>query len=245
MDLREAKKFYALQLEEKVDDFIEEHGYEYVVPSPLESSETQVKRLRNEMLNKLTYKEYDIKKGLQLVLEYLPKRLSVEEWKKVLDELRSVEENALEYFNSEVSKDPNSPILPTYKFFGLSLETYRHCKELLYDFLRQDDFQHVQDLSFFLLSLFQNKKVPWLGVARSYDHFREYGRAIEIYKKVHEMFPSDPLSYIFCSLSHIMLKEFSEAKTQIEKAEELIENEPEMKEAWSSVVNDIKGFIPN
>lgn len=243
MDLKEAKEYFGQQLQEKLDDFIEEYGYEYVVPSPLESPEIQIKRLRDEMHYKLTFKEYDTTKGMELVVDYLPQKISPEEWERVQDEFRQVEEHALEYLNSEEARDANSPIRPTYQVLGLSLDTYEHCKELLYDFVRQEDYQNVQDLSYFLISFYQDRLEPWLGAGRSFDFFREYHRAIEIYENIHIMFPNDPLSYIFCSLSHLMLREPSEAKDQLEKAEQLLENEPKMKEAWCSTVEDIKKML--
>lgn len=243
MDIQEAKEHFEQLLEEKVDHFIEEHGYEYVKPSPLEPPEIQVKRLRNEMLDKLLFKKYDTTKGLGLILDYLPQRLSQEEWEKVLDELRHVEEHALEYLNNDKSNDTNSKIQPTYQALGLSKETYKHCKELLLTFVEEEDYQNVQDLSYFLISLFQDELVPWLGAGRAFDKFGEYHRAIEIYENVQEMFPDDPLSYIFCSLSHLMLREHNEAKAQIEKAEKLLKDKPKMKEIWQRTLEDLKRLL--
>lgn len=240
MDIKDIHKFADEKLENMVDDFLEEHGYEYVVPSPLESPETQLQRLREAMLYKLTFKEYDLSKGLKLIFDFLPQRISSEEWESVLKELRQVEGRALEYFDNEELKSQDKSIRPTYQILGLSLETYRLCRDLLYDFVREGDYQRVQDLSFFLVSLYQDKVVPWLGVGRSYDKFCEHHKAIEIYERIHEIFPDDPISYIFCAWSYNLLGEKNKARNELDRAEKLLNKDEEMSKSWKGPLVDIK-----
>jgi tetratricopeptide (TPR) repeat protein len=248
MKLKEWNNYLTSKLEDQIDDFLEEHGYEYVYPNPLTSEADQLKQIRNTMLDKLLYKEWDIDRGLTLLLNLLPQHLKAEDWLQVKNELTHVEENTLNYFNSinkEKKISNKGKLQQTSEILGISVQTCQHSKQLLFHLIETKNYQDAFDLSVLLCTLFQNLIVGWIGVAKCYDYLGENFKAIEAYKIVQKLFPNDPISGIFCAWSYFCIGNPVRAKEQLSWAKNILENNPEVEKVWSPLIKEIEKKLSN
>jgi hypothetical protein len=246
VELIEWKDHYKQKIKGEVDDFLEEHGYEYVTPNPINPPEAQIELLRERMVNKLTYEEYGISDGLQLIIDILPQRITSDEWDEVCWELCNVEVNALEFLEDQagIADISQKDLIGVDEALGLSEKTYEHIRLLLFYFVQQEDYDSALEISKILIVFFHNRHPGWVGFARCQSWKGNDSLAIEVYKNVQNMFPKDPISRIFCSWSYVMLDEISLAKEQIQEGEQLLMlDEPDVVKLWEPIIADIKERI--
>lgn len=236
MDLIGRKEQCKEELVAEVDAFIDSQGEQYLKPESDEPKESQIKELREKMIHRLIYEDFDVGRGMLVIKERLPSLVSPEEWEKALRELRGINDRVQKYF--EEADRTQMPRID--EVMGLSRETFICFRRLLLHLFEKEDYDDAYELSLTMVAFFPDNIIGWLGTGRCLSWNGNNLRAIEVFENIQNMFPTDPVSRIFCGWSYMMVGEPAKSKKQFDQAEEMLQSKPDLYQVWEPVIEEMK-----
>lgn len=239
MQLSDLQNHFYEKIKCSLDDYLENHGYEYVSPNPLEPESVQLQKIRDRVLESLSYEQFDIRKGTRVVMDFLPQLISGEEWEAMLDELSHIEENVIQYYQENMNLDSKAPDEP-HLVMGISENTIEHLKLLMTWLYEKEDFTNSLEVAYFTIAIFPSNIIGWLVAGRCNNRLGDHFLAIRIYERVHKKFPNDPVSRIFCAWTYLVLRDFTRTTIQLEEAEKILSKFPDLREFWMPTIMQIK-----
>lgn len=236
MNLKDRMQQCKSDLIQEVDAFVDSYGHKYLKADSEKSQDEQVEKLREKMIHRLLYEDFDLGRGLNVVNEQLPKLIGDEDWEIVLGEFRNIPSKLQRYF--EQSERNEMPRIS--EVFGLSKESFRHLKKLLLHLFENEDYENAYELSLTMVALFPDNITGWIATGRCLSWQGHNKRAIEVFDNIQKMFPKDPVSLIFSGWSYMMIGEPYRSKEQFEKAEAILEGDPALKKVWDPIIYEMK-----
>jgi tetratricopeptide (TPR) repeat protein len=245
-NLNQKYEYFKRKLENRVDELIEEYGYEVVNPNGLEPVNIQLSRVRQEIIKKLLFEDYDFKKGIQIAWNLFPHFLNPEDWSEVKKEFIdgfSLIEQYLEKLDEKVDFSGGNKAPMIYQIMNISDKTLHHICELFFFLIKQEDYEQSYEISVLFAALAPDRIEGWLGVARSLELMGDYRTAIEYYKHIHEKFENNPAPRVMAAWAYLKDGDTTNAKYLLEKATEKLCNRPELIEICQPVINKINSDL--
>lgn len=228
------KHFNAL-LENDVDEYIEEHAEELFEHSRMNPIKRQKEEAKKEVIKILKFEEASesIDRALNLIRDFLPQHISASDWEEIVEEFANCDEVICDHFEKQESGEISfESYTPIHKMCGISNKTLKHCYELGQYCFKENDFDDARCIFGFLTMLAPQMIESWISCGMCYNKMQEFENAIITYNLAKEVFPNNPTLSIHCANNYISLGDNSHAKEELDRAEELFNNYPELKSEW-------------
>lgn len=223
-----------------IDDLLESDSYYQALATPLKPASVLKAEHRRRLLAELEAKEMraHLSEAFVLIDSLLPTLISPVEFASVKKEFAASHDQVLAASEKPASDRPQI----MQQLFGLSNATLVSIYKLAYHLLNEKRFKEAQSVLCLLTFLAPDLAEFWLALGNALCGQDKEHDALPCYDVAKQLKPNDPAAFVCAAQIHLRLKQKSEALQELESAEKIIAESPELSRQWGGKIRALKNM---